>query len=170
MKSFTPGPEHAGELRAALGQFTTGVCVVTCATDAGPLGMTVNSFTSVSLNPPLLLWCPAKVSLRHDAFVAAQSFAIHILSDTQRPLAEAFARDGDVFTLCDWTLGGHDVPLIQDTTARFECTLENTIDAGDHTVVLGQVSRVTTSDTTPLAFGRGQFGQFVMEDRDSHQP
>lgn len=160
MKSFIPGPEHAGELRAALGQFTTGVCVVTCAADDGPLGMTVNSFTSVSLNPPLILWCPAKVSLRHDAYISAEHFAIHILTAAQHPLALAFAREGGAFNACDWTEGGHGTPLIHDTCARFECAREQSIDAGDHTIVLGRVTRVTTQEATPLAFQAGHFGAF----------
>ena len=87
MNSFNPGPEHAIELRAALGRFATGVTVVTTGTQTGPIGMTVNSFTSVSLNPPLVLWCPALVSERHDAFARASHFAIHILTGSRVPTA-----------------------------------------------------------------------------------
>ncbi|MCI2398105.1 flavin reductase family protein [Aliiroseovarius subalbicans] len=160
MKSFTPGPEHAGELRAALGSFTTGVCLITVATEHGPLGMTANSFASVSLNPPLVLWCPAKVSLRHDAFTTAPHFAIHVLSEDQRNVAERFAREGDAFDICDWITGGHDVPLLHGCLARFECATERLIDAGDHSVMLGRVTRVTTEPGAPLAFLGGQYGRF----------
>ena len=96
MTSFTPSPDHAGAFRAALGQFTTGVALVTTTTARGPLAMTVNSFTSVSLDPPLILWCPAKVSARHDGFVAASHFTVHVLREDQVDLARHFARQGEV--------------------------------------------------------------------------
>ncbi len=160
MNSFTPpGPEHAIELRAALGKFATGVTVVTTGTDAGPIGMTANSFTSVSLNPPLVLWCPALVSERHDAFTQASHFAIHILTADQRPLSEGFAREASPFHLCDWTPGPHDMPLIQGgVAARLECMTETVTPAGDHSIVLGRVTRVTTEDCEPLAFLGGTYG------------
>lgn len=160
MTSFTPGPEHAGELRAALGRFATGVTVVTTGTDQGPIGMTANSFTSVSLNPPLVLWCPALVSERHDAFAGASHFAIHILAADQRPLSEAFAREAQPFHLCDWVEGPHEMPLIQGCCARLECATETVTLAGDHSIVLGRVTRVTTEPGVPLAFLGGQYGQF----------
>lgn len=158
MNSFNPGPEHALELRTALGKFATGVTVVTTGTEAGPIGMTANSFTSVSLNPPLVLWCPAVVSERHDAFVQASHFAIHILTAEQRPLSDAFAREAQPFHLCDWVEGPHGMPLIQGTAARLECVTENVTLAGDHSIVLGRVTRVTTEEAVPLAFLGGTYG------------
>jgi flavin reductase (DIM6/NTAB) family NADH-FMN oxidoreductase RutF len=82
------------DLRDALGRYATGVTVVTTMTPHGPLGMTVNSFSSVSLDPPLVLWSPARKSSRFPAFEASSHFAIHILAADQRPLAEHFARNG----------------------------------------------------------------------------
>ena len=84
--TFHPETAEARALRQALGRFATGVTVVTVAGPDGPTGMTVNSFTSVSLDPPLLLWCPARSSSRHDAFARAQAFAVHVLGAEQLDL------------------------------------------------------------------------------------
>ncbi len=160
MTSFTPAPEHAAALRSALGSFATGVTVVTTHSDIGPVGITVNSFTSVSLDPPLVLWCPALASDRHDAFARAKHFAIHILTADQQNLSEAFARSAQPFDLCDWTPGPQGVPLIQGCCTRLECATDSVIPAGDHSIILGRVSRVTTEPGTPLVFQGGHYGQF----------
>ncbi|WP_371168858.1 flavin reductase family protein [Aliiroseovarius sp. 2305UL8-7] len=163
MNSFTPSPDHAGAFRSALGLFTTGVAIVTTATDRGPLAMTVNSFTSVSLDPPLILWCPAKVSARHDGFLAAKNFAVHLLCDDQLEVARKFARQGEDFSGIDITIDSHGVPHINPCLTRFDCTTENTFDGGDHSIVLGRVQRVTMHEGSPLAFHGGHFGGFSPE-------
>ncbi|MCK8463654.1 flavin reductase family protein [Aliiroseovarius sp. S1339] len=160
MTNFTPSPDHAGAFRAALGLFTTGVTLVTTSTPRGPLAMTVNSFTSVSLDPPLILWCPAKVSARHDAFVAAEHFAVHLLCDDQVEVARRFARQGEDFSDLDHRVDYHGVPVIEHCMARFDCTRENVVDGGDHSIVLGRVHRVTTNEGQPLTFHAGRFGGF----------
>lgn len=146
------------ELRDALGRFATGVTVVTTMTARGPLGITANSFSSVSLVPPLVLWAPARRSSRFPAFEAASHFAVHVLSAEQRALAEAFSRPG-----LGWPDGlAHargigDVPLLPGCTARFECRHDAAHEGGDHLIVVGEVLRLTQADLPPLVFHRGRF-------------
>jgi flavin reductase (DIM6/NTAB) family NADH-FMN oxidoreductase RutF len=161
MTSFTPSPDHAGEFRQALGQFATGVTVVTAASETGPIAMTVNSFTSVSLDPPLILWCPAHVSERHDAFAKAPHFAIHVLKEGQMDLARHFAKNGADFSPIDLINGAHDVPLFEDCLARFECATHTVHAGGDHSIIIGEVLRVTLDPGAPLAFQAGHFGRFT---------
>jgi len=92
-----PGPGDQRAFRRALGRFATGVTVVTCRSPHGPVGMTVNSFASLSLDPPLVMWSPAKASRRAASFSAARRFAIHVLGAQQRDLADAFMRAADAF-------------------------------------------------------------------------
>jgi flavin reductase (DIM6/NTAB) family NADH-FMN oxidoreductase RutF len=144
-------------LRHALGRFATGVTVVTTTTQAGPLGMTVNSFASVSLDPPLVLWSPARKSKRFPAFEAASHFAIHVLAGSQRPLAERFARAGSAFAGLEFAAGLGGVPLIEGCAARFECRHEAGYDGGDHLIVVGRVLRLEEADRPPLIFHRGVY-------------
>lgn len=147
-------------LRAAFGQYATGVTIVTVATPTGPLGMTVNSFTSVSLEPAMLLWCPAKASGRHAPMLAAKQFALHILTCEQEELAHGFSTHGDVFDLCDWQAGAGGLPLIQDCAARFICTTEKRISAGDHSILLARITQAESSANNCLIFSEGQYGGF----------
>jgi flavin reductase (DIM6/NTAB) family NADH-FMN oxidoreductase RutF len=145
------------ELRDALGRFVTGVTVVTTMTAAGPLGITVNSFASVSLDPPLVLWSPARRSRRFPAFEAASHFAVHVLSSRQRPLAEWFAGADGRFGRFVHTPGVGDAPLLEGCTARFECRHEAGYDGGDHLIVVGQVLRFAAADLPPLLYHRGRY-------------
>lgn len=158
--TFTPGPDTAKAFRDALGCFGTGVTVVTTQTSEGPLGMTANSFASVSLDPPLVLWCPARGSLRHDTFVRARHFAIHVLSAQQQHLARHFARTGDDFGQFDWSPGPQDVPHLTGCLARFECESAAVHDGGDHSIVVARVLRATHRAGTGLLFKQGLYGGF----------
>lgn len=158
---FTPSPATTRALRDAFGRFATGVTVVTAPSALGPLGITANSFASVSLDPPLILWCPAKASKRHDAFVAAPKFALHVMGAEQDAITAGFARRGDAFDLCDWAPSADGVPLIAGCPARFECTIRDRIDAGDHTVIIARVTRVSTADSVPRTFLDGSYGSFT---------
>lgn len=160
-ETFTPGPGNSRDLRDALGTFATGVTVVTVATPLGPLGITANSFASVSLDPPLVLWCPAKSSRRYEAFVTAEHFAIHVMGEHQDAPIMGFARTADAFDTCDWAPSPDGVPLIAGCPARFECTTRDRIDAGDHAVIIARVRRVTTEPTRPRLFHAGIFGGFT---------
>lgn len=159
--SFAPGPDTARQLRDALGCFGTGVTVVTALTPQGPLGITVNSFASVSLDPALVLWCPGKSSPRHDPFVAARHYSIHVLGQDQLPLAKAFAHSGSAFDQVRWRSDEDGVPHLDGCLARFDCRLHTVHDAGDHSIIIGQVTRVTHRSGQGLMFKRGQFGGFL---------
>ena len=131
------------QLRDALGRFATGVTVVTTMTADGPLGITANSFASVSLKPPLVLWSPARKSWRFPSFEAASHFAIHVLSAGQQHLAESFALPGgDGFAGLDFAPGLGGAPLLAGCTARFECRHEAGYEGGDHLIVVGEVLRL----------------------------
>ena len=158
---FLPEAENHRAYRNALGSFTTGVTVVTAMSADGPIGMTVNSFASVSLDPPLVLWSPAKSSARHDLFAGAGHYAIHVLSADQHDLLARFTRGGAGFDGLDYHLNEEGVPVLSDTLARFECARANVHDAGDHTIVVGRVLRAAHGEGEPLIFSRGAFGRFA---------
>lgn len=146
------------DLRDALGRFATGVTVVTTMTPEGPLGITANSFASVSLEPPLVLWSPARKSRRFPAFERAAHFAIHVLSEEQRELAQYFASSSNEgFGPFGYTLGVGDSPVLEECTARFECRHAAGYDGGDHLIVVGEVLRIAKADLAPLLFHRGSF-------------
>ena len=157
---FVPGPDTVRAYRDALGCFGTGVTVVTTLSGIGPLSVTANSFASVSLEPPLVLWCLARNSLRHAAFAAAERYLIHVLAEDQKPLAEQFARAGDDFGGVDWQPDGNGLPMLSGCLARFECRRHAVHDAGDHSIVLGQVERAMHRPGTGLMFKRGRYGGF----------
>jgi len=159
--NFVPGAETAREFRDALGRFGTGITVVTCATPTGPLGITANSFASVSLDPPLVLWSPAKSSSRYPFYVAAQHFAIHVMGQDQHETCRGFARDGTAFDGVCWSEGAHRVPLLEGCLARFECTKVAEHDGGDHTIIVARVTRAASQDGAPLLFFGGHYGGFA---------
>lgn len=158
---FVPEGANHRAYRNALGSFTTGVTVVTAMADQGAIGMTVNSFASVSLDPPLVLWSPAKSSSKHGAFSQVEHFAIHVLSADQDRLSAAFTRGGMGFDGLDWVLNDEGVPVLPGTLARFECVKSQLHDAGDHTIIIGQVLRVAHREGEPLCFSGGRFGRFA---------
>jgi flavin reductase (DIM6/NTAB) family NADH-FMN oxidoreductase RutF len=157
---FTPGPETTDLMRRALGRFVTGVTVVTVPTSDGPMGITANSFTSVSLDPALVLWCPARSSRRFVHFADAPHFAIHVLGAEQLAVARHFAAGAGRF---DETAGRspEGVPLLPDPLARFDCALHAEHDGGDHVIVVGRVLRASLRDGAPLVFAGGDYGQFA---------
>jgi flavin reductase (DIM6/NTAB) family NADH-FMN oxidoreductase RutF len=161
MDDFTPDADSQRAFRDTLAQYATGVTVVTCLDAQGPLAMTANSFASVSLDPPLVLWSPARASARHDSFADARHFAIHVLRDTQIDLGTRFARDGRAFEGLDWSRGPDGVPLLPDCLARFVCARFATHPAGDHTIVLGQVTHCACGTGDPLVFAQGAYGRFT---------
>lgn len=161
MNRFSPTPDFAREFRSALGCFGTGVTIVTCRDADGPLGITANSFASVSLDPALVLWSPAKTSMRHDSFVAAKDFAIHVLHEGQLDLASTIARNGRALSCADGYTETDVCPALDDCLVRFTCRQYATHDAGDHTLILGEVREVATGTGTPLLFSQGQYGRFT---------
>ncbi|MEM9010328.1 MAG: flavin reductase family protein [Pseudomonadota bacterium] len=144
--------------RQALGRFPTGVTVVTTTGPDGPLGITVNSFASVSLDPPLVLWSPARESDRFPAFEAASHFAVHVLAVDQQWIAEGFAQSGDApFAALEIAEGIGGVPIFEGAVTRLECRHAADHDGGDHLIVVGEVLRITDADRPALAFYCGAY-------------
>ena len=154
--AFTP-QEDTRAYRTALGRFTTGIAVVTALTKDGPIGITVNSFASVSLDPALVLWSPDKKSSRHDPFVEADAFVIHILSADQRKISEGFVRSRSAFEDLDVVVNEVGVPVIQNCLAVFECKKAAAHDAGDHTILVGEVYRACEKEGEALLYASGAY-------------
>lgn len=148
-------------LRNVLGQFATGVTVITTLGDeAAPVGLAANSFASVSLEPPLILWSLALTAPSLGAFRTHPSFAINILCEQSKDLAMNFSRSSDTkFTDIAWRPGLDGVPVLDAAAAVMECTVEQRIPAGDHEIYIGHVCRLASADKSPLLFHRGQFSQ-----------
>ena len=146
-------------LRNAFGTFMTGVTVVTAKDGNGtPLGFTANSFTSVSLDPPLVLVCLANSSKNYDAFIGAKGFAVNILAETQIPLSNTFAsRVEDRFAEVDWRDGPNGSPILADVSAWFDCAMHKTVDAGDHVILIGEVKAFDANTTSGLGYARGAY-------------
>lgn len=161
MDRFTPGPDTARELRNALGRFATGVTVVTAPGPEGPVGITANSFASVSLEPALVLWSPARASGRFPVFAGAAHYAIHVLSAEQRDLAAHFVRHGRDFAGLEMAEGPGGAPLIGGCLARFACRREAVLEGGDHAIILGRVLEVESREGEPLVFSQGTYGRFL---------
>ena len=159
LASFDPAGDAEG-FRAALGQFVTGVTVVTTDSPEGPVAIVANSFASVSLDPPLVLWSPAKTSRRFEHFAGSRRFAINVLAASQRDLCAAVVRSKTAIAQIPHRLSHCGMPLIEGALATFECNLYATHDAGDHVVILGQVTRAHHAAGEPLTFHAGQYGGF----------
>ncbi|MCA8142733.1 flavin reductase [Burkholderia multivorans] len=147
------------ELRDAFGAFMTGVTIVTTARDDGqPLGFTANSFSSVSLDPALLLVSIAKTSSNFQTFSTAGHFAINILAEGQTELSNRFARPSENrFADVGWHLSAHRNPLIDDVSAWFDCTTHEVIDAGDHAIIIGKVEAFHSAGYAGLGYYRGGY-------------
>ncbi|PZG31640.1 oxidoreductase [Spongiactinospora gelatinilytica] len=149
-------------MRRTMGRFATGVAVVTTSFDGTPHGMTVNSLTSVSLEPPLLLVCLTIGARSTDAVTHSGRFAVNILSARQEQLALRFARPGeDHFAGLDVTHERHGVPVIPDAFAHLECAVERHFVAGDHLVVVGEVHTICEREGEPLGYLAGKFSDIV---------
>ncbi|PKP82751.1 MAG: flavin reductase [Alphaproteobacteria bacterium HGW-Alphaproteobacteria-18] len=150
----------ARTLRDALGCFATGVTVVTAMDREGqPVGLTANSFTSVSLDPPLLLVCIAKTSGSLRAMEGAEHFAVNVLHIGQQPVSNRFARPGtDRFSETPWQRGQHDVPLLSGALVNFECVRHAEYDGGDHVILVGRVERARYEPRRdPLLYFKGRY-------------
>lgn len=152
--------EKARAYRDALGRFPTGVALITLMDGGLAKAMTVNSFSSVSLDPPLILWSVARDSLRYDAFVRAPLFAVNVLGADQGDLSTACAKDDDLGASgAQWREGANGAPLVTDAVARFECTLAAVHKAGDHDIIVGEVTAFDMPREAPaLVFYRSAYG------------
>ena len=149
-------PRH---LRNALGRFTTGVAVVTCCdADGSFVGLTANSFSALSLAPPLVLWSLRGASLNMAAFVAAPTFAVNVLAEAQVEISRLFAAtERPRFSEGAWALGDHGAPVLAGCAAVFECRTESHQAAGDHRLFIGRVLACSESALPPLVFQAGHY-------------
>ncbi|WP_018391087.1 alpha/beta fold hydrolase [Ancylobacter sp. FA202] len=166
-------PFDAKAFRQALGAFLTGVTVVTTRNAAGEMrGFTANSFSSVSLDPPLILVCLAKTASSFPVFSAAENFAVSVLAAEQKDVSALFAsKSPDKFSGAPWQLGPAGSPVISGAAAWFDCRRHEVVEAGDHVILIGHVSGFGTRDVAPLGYCRGAYvdvslGQQALAKRD----
>jgi flavin-dependent trigonelline monooxygenase, reductase component len=171
--SDNPSAVDSFSLRQAYGAFTTGVAVIgTHAKDETPVGMTVNSFTTVSLVPPLISFRPARSCFAFPIYCTMTHFSANILQENQRSISDRFARSGQgsKWEGVRFQLGEYGVPLIEDALASFECSVQDRVEAGDHTIVIGRVLRIHALQMAePLLFYRSQYRR-IRELDDSSAP
>ena len=162
---LNPDPEKAARkfdprtLRSAFGKFATGVTIVTtCQSDGAPRGITANSFTSVSLDPPILLICIAKSALSKSVFSECEHFGVNILRSTQQDVSALFAsKSAEKFDKADYEKSLQGTPVIKETLANFICQRQKSVDAGDHLVIFGEVIDFRSDDGSPLLYFNGDY-------------
>lgn len=162
MSDATPAegqPIDAGALRTALGGFATGITILTCRDAAGaPVGLTVNSFNALSLDPPLVLWSLRLISPSLAAFDDASHFAINVLSESQVDLSRRFASSGTArFDHEEWSEGVGGVPLLAGCAVTLTCTQASRQSQGDHRLYIGRVLAATSQNVPPLLFHGGRY-------------
>ena len=152
-------PVDARVLRGVLGRWATGVAIISCVDAQGlPMGLTANSFASLSLDPPLVLWSLRQVSPSLPAFATASHFAVNVLAENQVDLARLFASPAnDRFSQGLWSQGLGRAPVLAGCAAVLECALVSAQVAGDHTLFTGQVQRMVDSAIAPLLFQAGHY-------------
>lgn len=155
----TPAAFDTKSFRNALGMFATGITIITTRTSDGKYaGLTVNSFNSVSLDPPLVLWSLALSSTQTASFLACESYAINVLSRAQLELSKCFATSGiEKFSGVAFEEGIGSAPFFADSCAVFECRNERRHAAGDHVIFIGRVERFRRNEAEPLVFHSGRF-------------
>lgn len=155
MNSFSLGPiVRPEDLRKACARYATGIAVATVeGADGMPEGLTVNSFTSVSLEPPLVLVCIAETATAYPAFQVAKAFVVNILREDQIDLSQHFAsRKSQRFDGVAWHPGLHGAPVLDGVLSVLECAMHSSFEAGDHTVFVGLVERAECHDGVPLLY------------------
>jgi flavin reductase (DIM6/NTAB) family NADH-FMN oxidoreductase RutF len=159
-------PIDPRDFRNALGTYATGVTVITAmAGDGKPYGLTCNSFASVSLNPPLVLWSLVIFSQAMSIFQNASHFTVNVLGASQQALANKFATSSeDKFVGVDWTRGLGNAPILANSVANFQCRAADRYYGGDHVIFLGAVEAYSYNRQEPLLFARGGYGRFVTDD------
>lgn len=152
-------------LRKLMGCFVTGVAVITTKSQDGPYGLTINSLTSLSLNPPLILFCLDKGVGGHDLFRKGEYFGVNILSLEQEEVSRIFAKKGvsDRFLFVPWEEGPYEVPLLHGCIVNMLCQVEALFPGGDHTIVIGKVLEGRQGEgKKPLVFFQGTYQQLAI--------
>lgn len=149
----------AREFRNALGDFATGVAIITALNGVGkPIGLTANSFASVSLDPPLVLWSVDRTSPLFDGFVRATHYAVHVLREDEQELARQFSDDEiDKFANVSCDSGVAGLPLLEHYSALFQCEVRSRHEEGDHVILVGRVISVLKQAARPLVFHAGTY-------------
>jgi 3-hydroxy-9,10-secoandrosta-1,3,5(10)-triene-9,17-dione monooxygenase reductase component len=147
------------EFKLALGRFASGVTVVTTKDSSGELhGLTVSAFTSVSMNPPLILVCILKSTGSYSSFEESKSFVVNILEESQQQISNHFASHlDDKFSGQNYELNENRLPILADCLVNLECTLKHSYDGGDHTIFVGEVEKTTVRDGKPLVYSQGKY-------------
>ena len=170
--SSTTSHLDSSELRQAFSTFMTGVTVVTALDGEGqPVGFTANSFSSVSLDPPLLLVCPGKSMHLFEVFNECEHFAVNILSEFQQDISNTFATDsGDRFAKIDWTKDPQGCPLIDGVAATFSCDTFQRVDAGDHVILIGRINEFRLLASRGLGYSNNGYFSLGMEQKAQEAP
>jgi len=156
-------PIDSDEFRKAMSRFASSVTVVTTLSEAGePKGLTVSSFCSLSLDPPLVLICIERNASLHQHLAPGSHFAVNILSEEQELISRRFAsRNGDRFEGIGYKRGPSGTPLLEDVIAHVECVVQECHPAGDHTIFVGQVESAETTEGKPLTYFRGGYSKLA---------
>jgi 3-hydroxy-9,10-secoandrosta-1,3,5(10)-triene-9,17-dione monooxygenase reductase component len=159
----TGAPTFDGaHFRTVLGHFASGIAIITGMDGSEPVGLTCQSFTSLSLDPPLVGFCPSKSSTSWPRIMPSGAFCVNVLADDQEEVCRVFATKGvDKFRGVGWRAGESGSPIIHDSLAWIDCRIETIHDAGDHVIVVGRVLELGASHSgKPLLFYRGGYGRF----------
>ena len=147
------------EFRASLGRFASGVTIVTTKDNNGNLhGLTVSAFSSVSMNPPLILICILKTTHSYYSFVEAKSFVVNILTESQQDISNQFAsKHEDKFEGINYNLSETGLPILDDCLVNLECSLKHSYDGGDHTIFVGEIENAVVNEGNPLVYWKGDY-------------
>ncbi len=164
LRTFSPEAvdEPAGldsdVFRHAMGHFASGIVVVTGVVQGAPAGLTCQSFSSLSLHPPMILLCPSRSSVTWPGIARTGWFCVNVLSATQERVCRQFARSGtEKFSGVAWSPGVNGLPRIDGSLAAIDCSVEKVVDGGDHHVVIGAVRDLVVQTGSPLLFFRGAY-------------
>ncbi len=153
-------PDQA-TMRTVMGHFATGVAVITASDGTTPVGLAANSFTSVSLDPPLVLFCAAHTSSTWPAIEAAGHYCVNILAEEAEQISRVFASPGDRFAQIAWHAGVTGAPILDDALAYIDCEIQDIYEGGDHAIVVGKVIELGHREHgKPLTFYRGGYGRY----------
>ncbi len=144
-------------LRDAFGSFATGITLVTTEAESGPVGFIANSFSSLSLDPPLVMWAISKTARRHPVFTAANHFSVHILRADQEDLCKIFTQSSEGFPTLETDVNEHGVPVLKNYLARFDCEKHAIYSGGDHDIILGKVIRFDSERGPGLVYHQSQY-------------
>lgn len=148
-----------------MGSYPTGVTIVTTMDEKNPIGLTVNSFASVSIEPLMVLWCIDKRANSYETFKKTDKFAVNILAGDQKDECFVFAssKEKDRFSKTNWNLSSNNLPILDGTFGVFECKKVNQVDAGDHLILIGEVIDLNKNEKEPMLYFRRDVG-FIRED------